>query len=405
MTTGVGGSTAEIELDKLSDMTAGVEPIKKEEFLARVDQARLLMQGNNFAAIYLNAGTNMYYFTGTQWSPSERLVGVILSPDGRLDYIAPEFEKGTLTSFMLLEGDVQSWEEHESPYELFGKILESNGIKSGRIGMDQSASFFLTDGVRESNPNYEYINAKPVTAGCRMCKSDAEIAIMQRAKNITLEVQKAAARILYPGISAEAVIDFIDKAFIKAGISSGSYFCIVLFAEDSQYPHGVPSPQSMKDNNIVLIDTGCQLEGYIADITRTYVYGEPTERHREMWNLEKATQKAAFDAAQISQTCASVDTAARKVLEAAGLGPDYTLPSLPHRVGHGTGLDIHEYPYLVRNDLTKLRKGMVVSIEPMICLPGEFGVRHEDHFYMTNSDPKWFTEPTFSIDDPFGYEC
>ena len=172
-----------------------------------------MIRENDFTAIYLNAGTNMYYFTGTQWSPSERMVGVILSSEGHLDYIAPGFERGTLGSFMQLEGRVRSWEEHESPYELFDKILESNGIKSGRIGMDESASFFLADGVRKSNPNYEYINAKAVTAGCRMCKSDAEIAIMQRAKNITLEVQKAAARILYPGISAEAVIDFIDKAF------------------------------------------------------------------------------------------------------------------------------------------------------------------------------------------------
>ena len=404
MTIGVGGSTAEIELDKITDMTKSAKAIERSEFEERLKKAVYFMKSEGFDAVYLHAGTNLYYFTGTRWYPSERMVGVILTQDGELNYIGPKFEEGTINNFMLLEGKVHCWEEHESPYELFGKILENKNIKSGKIGIDESAAFFISDGIRLAKPEHDYVNAKAVTAGCRTCKSDAEIALLQQAKNITIEVHKAAARILRPGISAKEVTDFINNAHIKAGIPSGSYFCIVLFADDSQYPHGVPSPQPLKDNDIVLIDTGCQLHGYISDITRTYVYGDPSDRHREIWNLEKAAQKAAFDAAKIGETCSSVDTAARKVLKDAGLGPDYKIPGLPHRVGHGTGLDIHEYPYLVRSDQTKLQKGMVFSNEPMICVPGEFGIRHEDHFYMTDSGAKWFTEPMHSIDDPFGYE-
>lgn len=272
------------------------------------------------------------------------------------------------------------------------------------IGLDETLPLFLTEGLAAANPQLEFVNGRPVIAGCRSCKSAAEIAIMQQAKNITLEVIKAAARILRPGIPAQDVDGFIHEAHVAAGVPTGSFFCIVLFGEDSQYPHGVPAPQPLVDNDVVLLDTGCQLHGYISDITRTFVYGLPTERHREIWNLEKATQQAAFDAAQIGASCSSVDDAAREVLVAAGLGPDYQIPGCPHRSGHGTGLDIHEYPYLTRGNETTLQTGMVASIEPMICMPGEFGIRHEDHFYMTDDGPRWFTEPTHSIDDPFGYE-
>lgn len=402
MTIGVGGSTAEKELENISDMTLEVQPIKKDEFASRIEKASALIKENNFAAVYLNAGTNLYYFTGTQWSISERAAGAILTPDGTLHYISPAFEKGTMKNFMLLQGEIHTWEEHESPYVLFGQILKSLGINSGKIGLDETSSYFLTDGLVKANPDYKFENAKPVLAVCRMCKSDNEIAIMQAAKNITMKVIQAAAKILYPGIAAREVIEFINKAHIKAGAPEGSFFCIVLFADDTQFPHGVPEPQPLKNNDVVLLDTGCQLHGYISDITRTFIYGAANARHKEIWNLEKATQKAAFDAAQIGATCASVDIAGRKVLEDAGLGPDYKIPGLPHRVGHGTGLDIHEYPFFVRNDMTPLQKGMVISNEPMICIPGEFGIRHEDHMYMTDSGPKWFTEPMKSIDDPFG---
>lgn len=402
MTIGVGGSRPEAELDRLADRTLDVAPISRRELAGRVDKAKRLMRMEDLAAVYLNAGTNLYYFTGLRWSPSERMAGVLVGRDGSLDYISPGFERGTFRDFMQLDGAIHGWEEHESPCRLFGRVLADKGIQSGKIGLDQSTPFFITEGLREANPDHVYVNAEPVISGCRMVKSAAEIEILQKAHDVTLEVHRATARILRPGISANEVIDFIHEAHVRCGIGSGSYFCIVLFGEDSQYPHGVSSPRDLEENDVVLVDTGCQLEGYISDITRTYVYGVPADRHREIWDLEKATQKAAFEAARLGQTCSSVDAAAREVLVAAGLGPDYRLPGLPHRVGHGTGLDIHEPPYLARGDMTPLKPGMVVSNEPMICLPGEFGMRHEDHFYMTESGPRWFTEPMPSIDDPFG---
>lgn len=402
MTKGIGGSNAIAELEKIENRTQGIQPIQLEEYQERIKKAVQLMKTLSVKALYLNAGTNLYYFTGTLWSASERMVGGILFDDGSLEYIAPKFEEGTFKKYMKVQSTINCWEEHESPYVLFGKLLAAKNV-SGQIAIDESAAYFLVDGIAKANSTYDFITAQQITSGCRMQKSKNEIAIIQRAKDITMEVQRAAARILKPGITVSEVTDFINKAHIKAGISSGSYFCIVLFADDTQYPHGVSVPQPLKENDAVIVDTGCRLEGYLSDITRSYAYGEPSEEYKTIWNLEQKTQFAAFEAAQIGASCGSVDDAARKTLSEAGLSSDYDLPGLPHRVGHGTGLDIHEYPYLVRGSEIKLQEGMVVSNEPMICVPGKFGIRHEDHFYMTENGPKWFTTPMHSIDNPFGY--
>ena len=399
---GIGGSTIEIELAKIQPTTHLVTPIQKEEFQARIDKACKIMQTENVPALYLHAGTNLFYFTGMKWNPSERMVGALVFPNGKLIYIAPEFEKGTIFDFMQIEGDVRCWEEHESPYELFVVILKENGVDEGVISIDEATPFFTFDGIRNCQNSYKLVNAKPITAGCRMIKSDAEIAIMQHAMNITLEVQKAAARILYNGISAKEVTDFINEAHKRYGASAGSYFCIVLFGVDSSFPHGVKSPKNLEENEMVLIDTGCVIHDYISDITRTYVFGKANDEQSSIWNIEKETQQAAFDAAQLGNTCSDIDNASRVVLESYGLGPDYKLPGLPHRTGHGIGLGIHEWPYIVRNDNTVLEPGMTFSNEPMICVPGKFGIRHEDHIYMTKNGPKWFTEPMSSIENPFG---
>lgn len=401
---GIGGSTPAQELAKLSDMTEGVVGINKDEFSARVEKAQQLMRDQGLAAIYINAGTNLYYFTGTRWYASERMVGAIIPANGAVEYIAPAFEVDTLKGFMVIDGKVNTWHEDESPYQLFGQVLSKMGIDNGKVGIDESAAFFIFDGVRQAAPSFEYVNAKSVTAECRMIKSATELSLLQRAKDMTLEVHKAAARILHVGISVAEVEDFINQAHKAVGIPAGSYFCIVLFGEDSAYPHGVKSPKALELNDTVLIDTGCQLHGYNSDITRTYVFGRPSERQRQLWQLEQDAQIAAFEAAKVGATCASVDRAARDVLEAAGFGPGYDVPGLPHRTGHGIGLDIHEWPYLVLNDKTPLAPGMCFSNEPMLCVPGEFGVRHEDHFYMTETGPVWFTAPAHSIDNPFGYE-
>ena len=400
MTRGIGGSDAVTELARLQDMSAGAEPIGDADFAARLQQAQQLMQAAGLDALYLNAGTNLLYFTGTRWSPSERMVGALIPAQGEPRYIAPAFELGTLQGFLRVAGEVHCWEEHESPYRLCAQLLEDMHVTT--LGVDESAPFFIVDGLQQAAPQCRVQSATPITAGCRMQKSAAELALMQRAKDMTLEVHRAVARILRPGITTGEVTAFIHEAHKRVGAPAGSYFCIVLFGPDSAFPHGVAQPKALDEGDMVLIDTGCQLHGYISDITRSYVLGEPNAQQREIWNLEKAAQQAAFEAAQIGASCGSVDDAARAVLAAGGLSPDYQLPGLPHRTGHGIGLDIHEWPYLVRDNSTPLAPGMCFSNEPMICVPDAFGVRLEDHFYMTENGPRWFTQPARSVDDPFG---
>ncbi|NWL79983.1 X-Pro dipeptidase [Pseudomonas taiwanensis] len=405
MTVGVGGKTPEQALAELSNMVAGMGPIGLDEYHARIAKAQGLMRNQGIAAIYLNAGSNLRYFTGVKWSPSERMVGAVLPANGQLAYIAPAFEEGTIRDFREVDGVIHTWQEHESPYRLLLEMLAGMGIAAdAKVGLCPSLAFFMYDGIRRLGSDFDFVDAACVINPCRFHKSATELALMQRAKDMTLEVHKAAASILREGISTTEVAEFIQQAHRKVG-APGSTFCIVLFGEASAFPHGVKHAQVLKDGDMVLIDTGCQLHGYQSDITRSYVFGVPSERQRALWNLEKAAQQAAFDAARPGEPCGSVDAAARRCLEAGGLGPDYQLPGLPHRTGHGIGMDIHEGPYLVRGDETRLAEGMCFSNEPMICVPGEFGIRLEDHFYMTASGPRWFTQPSHSIDDPFGVEA
>ena len=406
MTKGVGGKTAEEALAGLSDMTAGAAPIALPEFQARIDKAQRLMAEQGMAALYLHAGTSLYYFTGTRWRGSERMVGAVLFPSGAPIYIAPAFEKGTIEQFMTVEGDVATWEEHESPYGIIAAHLAAAGVTSGEIGLDEATPFFVSDGIAKASPNYTFTNGASVTAACRMIKSETELALMTRAKEMTLAVHKATASMLHEGITTAEVGAFLDAAHRKVGAPAGSYFKIVLFGPDSSFPHGVKNPKALERGDMVLIDTGCQLHDYISDITRSYVFGEPTDKQRHVWNAEKAAQAKAFEAAQIGVRCGDVDLAARAELETHGFGPGYKTPGLPHRTGHGIGLDIHEWPYLNWGDDTPLAPGMCFSNEPMICLykdngDGEFGVRLEDHFYMAPDGPVWFTEPSASVDDPF----
>lgn len=402
MAIGVGGSSREQALAGLHNMMDGAEPTGLAEYTARLARAQALLREQGLAALYLHAGTSLRYFTGLVWRGSERLVGAVLPARGEIEFLAPAFEEGTVRDYQVLPGAIHTWHEHESPYVLLQRRLAAHGVADGgRLAVCEATPFFVVDGLREVAPALQLVNAKPVTAACRMHKSAAEIALMQRAHDMTLAVHRATASMLYEGISADEVEEFIDAAHRKVG-AAGSYFCIVLFGPDSAFPHGVRRPKPLRRDDMVLIDTGCLVHGYMSDITRSYVFGQPSARQREIWNCEKSAQAAAFAAARIGVACEEVDQAARRELERHGLGPGYALPGLPHRTGHGIGLDIHEWPYLVGGDRTPLAPGMCFSNEPMICVPGEFGIRHEDHFYMTPAGPRWFTQPAHSIDDPFG---
>lgn len=406
MTLGVGGSTPEQALARLQNMMAGAQPITESEFQTRIARAQALMREQDIAALFLAAGSNLQYFTGVQWHASERMVGAILPASGALEYLAPAFEEGTVRDFQVVPGVINTWQEHESPYVLLLDCLKRLGILPNdgaqpKVGLCSSLPFFMFEGIRQLTSGYRFVDAGGITTACRQSKSPAEIALMQRAKDMTLEVHKAAASILHEGISTTEVAEFIHQAHRRVG-APGSIFCIVLFGAASAFPHGVKHAQRLKDGDMVLIDTGCKVHSYLSDITRSYVFGTPSARQRDFWNKEKAAQQAAFEAAILGAPCSSVDAAARRSLEAAGLGPGYSLPGLPHRTGHGIGLDIHEGPYLVGGDDTPLAEGMCFSNEPMICVPGEFGIRLEDHFYMTADGPRWFTQPSHSVDDPFG---
>lgn len=401
-TLGVGGSTMADELAGLASMREGAVPIGNEERRLRIARAASLMDERGVDALWLDASTSLYYFTGMRFRPSERLHGALITRDGSLSYLCPAFEAEKTASMMQLKGDVRTWEEHEDPTALVVDTARAMGVEAGTLAVDEVTPFFTFDGLRRAGNRFEFVNASDITGQCRMIKSAAELALMQRAKNITLEVHKATARALAEGQTTTEVGEFIATAHRRLGVDGPMSFSIVLFGEPTAYPHGVPYPQTLREGDMVLIDVGATIEGYHSDITRSYVFGEPTARQRQVWDLEKAAQLAAFEAAQPGVTCEAVDAAARKVVEAGGFGPGYATPGLPHRTGHGIGLDVHEWAYLVKGNTTILEPGMCFSNEPMICIYGEFGVRLEDHFHVTEDGPRWFTEPCHTVDDPFG---
>ncbi|WP_129794558.1 Xaa-Pro peptidase family protein [Sphingosinicella sp. CPCC 101087] len=399
MTHGIGGSSRVDELAELLPWPDPAPPIDQSERAARIEQARELLADSAADALLIGAGPSLLYFAGIGWGASERLVAMLLPRRGAPIVICPAFELGTLEAELAVDAEVRLWEEDESPFALVASAARDRGIAV--LAMDPGLAYAHVDAVREAAPSLQLLNGAPVVNGCRMRKSPAELALMRQAKQMTLEVHRRAARILSEGISASEVRAFIDEAHRALG-AAGSSFCIVQFGRSTAFPHGLPGECWLREGDFVLIDTGCTVKGYHSDITRTYVFGKADDEQRRFWDLEKAAQKAAFDAVRPGVACEEVDAAARRVLEAAGLGPGYRLPGLPHRTGHGIGLAIHEPAYLVRGDRTPLAPGMCFSNEPMIVVPERFGIRLEDHFHVTDEGAAWFTEPSPSIDAPFG---
>ena len=395
----IGGSTADAELADLAPWPNPAPAITRDERLARIAKARTLMAGIGADAILIGAGPSLRYFAGVAWNPTERLVALLLPREGEPVMICPRFEDGSLLASLGIEAGLRLWEEHESPYALTAAAMADLGVKT--LAIDPALPFFVFNGLAKAAPGVALVDGATVVDGCRMIKSPAELALMSQAKAMTLEVHRRAARILKAGITTTAVRRFIDEAHRALGADDGSSFCAVQFGVASAYPHGLPGEQNLADGDIVLIDTGCRVQGYNSDITRTYVFGQPSAEHRRVWAVEKEAQAAAFAAVKPGVPCEEIDAVARRVLEAAGFGPVYHLPGLPHRTGHGIGLSIHEAPYLVRGDTTPLAPGMCFSNEPMIVLPETFGIRLEDHFHVTEDGAAWFTEPQPSLEEPF----
>lgn len=383
----------------LRPMTAGIHPITLDERQARMEKARRLMRESKIAAIFLEGGSSLFYFTGTRWGLSERTFGMVFPAEGNPGWVVPGFEEARAREVIPPGAEIRTWEEDESPYGRIAQILKDRGVGSGRIGMEERVRFFVFDGIRKELPAAEFVSADPVTAGCRMIKSPAEIALMQRAADITIEAYRAGLATLREGMTQGDLRNNIAAAYTALGVRGD---VSVSFGKYTAFPHGSIEPQRLKPGDVVQIDDGCSVEGYQSDITRSVVFGKPNDRQRQIWDLEHKAQAAAFAAAKPGATCESVDAAARKVITDFGFGPDYKVPGLPHRTGHGIGLDIHEWTYLVRGNKTLLQPGMCFSDEPMIAIYGEFGIRLEDCMYITENGPRMFSKPSPAIDQPFG---
>ncbi len=404
MTGGVGGSTIEYELKSMEKLSRDIEGIPKEEYFERIDRATKYMKLQNIDALYLSCSTNLRYFTNLTINLSERLHAAVIHNSGNIVYIVPAFEKEKTLSMILIEGNIFAWEEDEDPTISVMDSFSYLGVHHGTIAIDENTPYFVLEMLQNANNQHSFVNAKSITKPCREIKSKNEISLIRSAMDIGLEVHRRTCKILYPGITTTQVQNFVTLAHQKLGSETPPEFNIVLFGAATAYPHGVSYSQTLQEGDMVLIDVGATVGGYYSDITRTYIFGKPTKKQRTVWELERATQDAVFNAAKIGASCESLDIAARSSLERAGFGPGYRTPGLPHRTGHGLGLDVHEHPYIVKGNPDLLAEGMCFSNEPMICIYGEFGVRLEDHIYMTDKGPQWFTKPSNSIDNPFGLD-
>jgi Xaa-Pro dipeptidase len=385
---------------QLKSVTDDVPPISNDERAARIGKARRLMAENKIAALFCEPGSSLFYFTGIQWGRSERMFGLLLPARGEPMFIVPAFEESRARELIPAGSEIRTWEEDESPAERAAQALRDRNIRSGRLGIEETVRFFILDSLRKAAPGMEYVSADPVTAGCRVVKSPAELQIMTRANQVALRAVATAASMLRDGMSHVELTAWCEHGIRNFGCSEASV--TITFGRQTALPHGSIARQTLREGDLVLIDAVCTLHGYTADITRTLVFGKPNDRQRRFWDLERKAQDAALAAVRPGRTCESVDAAARNVLTAAGLGPGYKLPGLPHRTGHGIGLDVHEWPYLVRGNKRRLEPGMCFSDEPMIVVPGEFGIRLEDCFYVTADGARSFTPQSPSIDQPFG---
>jgi Xaa-Pro dipeptidase len=386
----------------LKSMKDQARPISNEERQARQEKARALMESNDLDAILLMEGTSLNYFTGIRWWGDERLFAMLLPAKGTAFYVCPAFEEGRAREQIAKapEGsqpEVRIWQEDENPYQRIAQGLKDRDILTGKIGLEETVRFVFRDGIEKAVPQARLLSATPVTAGCRMIKSRAELDLMQLANNITLTAYQAVYRALHDGMTQFEVAHFIEAAHDKLGFPGDA---LVEVGEYSAFPHGSAQPQILREGVPVLIDGGCKVEGYQSDLTRMLILGNPPDKLKKVFEIVHRAQSAALAAARPGVECGSVDAAARKLITDAGYGPDYKF--FAHRLGHGIGMDGHEWPYLVRGNTLKLAPNMTFSDEPGIYLRGEFGVRLEDDMHITENGAALFTPQSPSLEHPFG---
>ncbi len=384
----------------LTSRAPEAKPITVAERAGRIERARGLMTAGGMDALLLTGGTSMVYFTNVRWGISERLTAVVVPVRGNAFVVTPAFEEDRtreqLVESPLADAEVLTWQEDESPYALVADGLRSRGIAGGRIGMEETTRFVFADGVAQAAPALEVVSGTPVTAGCRTVKDEHELALMRLANQVTLTAYKAAFQALEAGMSQGDFGRLVSQAHTQLGFSGSAGVQVGQYAA---LPHGSVTPQTIQEGSILLIDGGCGVEGYRSDISRTFVLGQATDRMKEVFDIVHRAQAAALAAARPGAQAQAVDAAARSVIEQAGFGPGYTY--FTHRVGHGIGMDGHEWPYLVRGNTLALEPGHTFSDEPGIYINGEFGVRLEDCMYVTAEGAELFTLPSPSLEDPF----
>ena len=390
---------AEPDLSALSDMTRGAVAIGMAERNARIARAQALMKAQGIGAVLIEAGSSMVYFTGVRWHTSERLTAVILPVEGEPCVVTPFFEEPSVRETLGVKADVRVWQEDQDPLALVAGFLKERKLAARPIGVEDNVRYFAVNGLARVLPGAKIVSANAVVRGCRGIKTAPEIALMQAATDVTI----AAYRWTYPriekGMTNTQIGALMNAATRKLG--GDPEFELILIGEAAAYPHGSRKPQIVANGQIVLMDCGCTVQGYQSDVSRTFVFGTASAEHRKVWNQVAKGQQTAFAAARIGAAAGSVDDAVRDYYTSLGYGPDYRLPGLSHRTGHGIGMDGHEPVNLVRGEMTKLAAGMCFSDEPGIYIPGKFGVRLEDCFHMTATGPKWFSQPPSSIDAPF----
>jgi len=381
----------------LTSLAVNAKPIDASERQARLEKLQGLMQRQGIAAFLVEPGTSLQYFTGVQWWQSERVTAAVIPAEGQTVIVTPFFEAPSVKETLQVPADIRTWNEDESPEALIVQALNERKL-SGKIAVEPQTRFFIVDKMRQAGDGFEVVSGEGLINACRQIKSPAELALMQTANDITITALRHVHAHVEAGMSSHDISSLMDKATVQLGGSPE--FSMVLLNEASAYPHGSHQKQSVREGSTILMDCGCTVHGYQSDISRSWVFGTPGAKQRKVWDTVKRGQQVALETAKIGVAVGTIDDAVRAFYEKEGWGPGYKLPGLSHRTGHGIGLDGHESAYLVHGDMTPLQAGMCFSDEPGLYIPGEFGIRLEDCWHMTETGPKLFTGLAESIDKP-----
>ena len=387
---------AEPDLSGLRDLTTAARPIDAGERAARIAKAQMLMRAANLSAVVIEPGSSMIYFTGVRWSRSERPTLAVLPVEGEPCIVTPFFEEPSVRQTLAVPAQVRVWQEDGNPFAIAAGFLRDRKL-TGAIGVEETVRFFINDGLARALGR-PLVSANPVVRGCRMIKSAAEIALMQAATDVTIAAYRWTHPRVEAGMTGADIAALMTAATRQLG--GNPEFALVLIGEAAAYPHGSKEVYRVAPGQIVLMDCGCTVQGYQSDVSRTFVFGAASTEQRTVWDQVARGQQVAFAAARVGTPAGQVDDAVRRYYAGLGYGPDYQLPGLSHRTGHGIGLDGHEPVNLVRGETTPLAPGMCFSDEPGLYLPGRFGVRLEDCFHMTPAGPRWFSRPPRSLDVP-----